>query len=73
MSEKLEKDRICRAIGQYAHHAPLDLKAPKEIQHDLMAICGERHYHVSSTGSGQCDLCLHDFRDQIHLHEGEQR
>lgn len=66
--EAIEREhrRICRAIGHYAGHAPLDLKSPAEIQRDLFAICGEPHVHVASIGSGECDLCLHDFRHEIH-------
>lgn len=61
-----EKARICRAVGHYAHHAPLDLKKPSEIQRDLMAICGEPHVHIASIDSDTCDLCGHDLRHEIH-------
>jgi len=61
-----EHSRICRAIGNYAATAPLDLKKPHEIQRDLFAICGEPHAHVASIGSDMCCLCLHDLRHEIH-------
>lgn len=61
-----EHGRVCRAIGHYASHAPLDLKSPREIQHDLFAICGEPHVHVASIGSDECDLCGRDLRHETH-------
>jgi len=69
---KREQSRLCRAIGHYAHHAPLDLKSASEIQHDLMAICGEKHTHRRSIGSDACDLCGRDLRHEVHLRESEQ-
>lgn len=62
-----EKARICRAIGHYASHAPLDLKTAREIQADLFAICGHRHNHVASVGSDECDLCGRDLRHDVHI------
>lgn len=71
-----EKARICRALGQYARLAPLDLKSPGEIQRDLIAILGERHGHVASIGSDECGLCGHDLRHGVHIRsdglEGDQ-
>lgn len=69
MLDAIEREhrRICRAIGHYAEHAPIDLKSPSEIQRDLRAICGERHYHVASIGSDECDLCGRDLRNEVHI------
>jgi hypothetical protein len=61
-----ERDRVCRAIGHYAGHAPLDFKKPREIQADLFAIVGSPHVHVASIGSDECDLCGRDLRHEVH-------
>lgn len=68
MTEAIEHEhrRVCRAIGHYAAHAPLDRLKPGQIQRDLFAICGEKHAHRRSIGSDECDLCGHDLRHEIH-------
>lgn len=63
--------KVKRALEHYANHAPLDLKSCREIQADLRAIAGKRHYHKASIGSDACDLCGRNFRDAIHITAAE--
>lgn len=62
---------VSAALKRYASHQPLDLKTPREIQQDLLAIAGETHWHRASIGSDECLICGRDLRDSVHRRQSE--
>jgi len=59
-------ERLKAAIRRYASHQPLDLKTPRELQEELLAIAGEPHRHRASIGDDSCLLCGRDLRNEVH-------
>jgi len=68
-----DEDRLKQALRAYATRFP-DLLKAHDIRKDLRGIAGERHYHQASLfEKDQCFLCLLDFRNEVHLRDGETR
>lgn len=63
--------QVLTAIRRYANHQPLDVKSPREIQRELLAIAGDEHVHVAST-SDACLICGRDLRDDVHIRADQQ-
>ena len=65
-----ENQRLREALRSYANHHPLNLKSPRQIQQDLLAICGDKHMHVAGIRDA-CAICHRDLRDDVHIRRGE--
>ena len=67
---RAENQRLTQAVRSYASHHPLNLKSPRQIQYDLLAICGDKHMHVAGRHE-ECAICQRNFRDDVHIRAGE--
>lgn len=67
-----ENDRLKLAIKDFANLHPIDLLSAREVQEQLLFLCGAKHHHVSTIGSDQCFLCKHDLRHEIHLRQEKE-